>query len=369
MSEFGPPPPHTADPSLVLGNTTPVNPELQQTVGNVIEYFNQEFQLDLSPDGTLQTDPTTEQLTRLHDWHTETSTGGIDMPDRDTFTAKTLLARALMPQRREDGTIMYLFGKGVGAELALQGEVEGRTKRLTDVPYRTHSDFEIYGAAADNYDDIPHSERFRAVFGGQEIFAATKTKGLRDLPPDYLHKTAETATYGGLDFLVPRLEIQLVDKFEKTNETMERKLRGKTDVEWLAAIYNMDAGLVHSTIDKHVIAPALAELPDPAATAEDNTAILARKLAAAKRRLAEDMPQATDQELGVAARDDFIFSQDSRKRGVADVTALIDSATGQLVGNATELLRASEKQKQDQQKARLDAKHAQIDALLQAAPP
>lgn len=274
------------DPSLTAGNNL-VNPELGEKVSQTIEYFNNEFGLNIDGAGRLEAEPTTEQLTQLKAWHETTSNDGIIMPDMDTFTAKMLLANALMPQRDESGNITYLFGKGAGAELALQGEAAGRDKQVADVPYRTHSDFEIYGATTDSYDAIPHSARFTAVFGSQEIYPVGNTKGLHDLPPDYLHETAEVVNYGGVDFLVPRLELQFVDKFEKSNETVERRLREKTDAEWLATAYDMDADLVHSTIDSYVISPEMAKLQEPTEVAERNNNTLERKLAQTKQRLTE----------------------------------------------------------------------------------
>lgn len=360
---------HTApvtDPSLTAGNNL-ANPGLGEKVGQVIDYFSDEFGLTIDGSGRLEREPTTEQLARLKGWHEATSKEGMIMPDMDTFTAKMVLARALMPQQDEGGNITYLFGKGAGIELALQGEVEGRNKRVAEVPYRTHSDFEIYGVATDSYDVIPKSYRFTAVFGSQEIYPVTQTKGLHGLPPDYLHGTAEVVNYGGIDFLVPCLELQFLDKFEMANETIERDLRERTDAEWLAATYDMDADLVHSTIDKHVIAPEIAKFQEPAGVAERNTTILERKLSQTKQYLTEDMPQASDTELALAVAEDFMLAQYGRNIGVADMAALIDGETGQLVSNAVELLNKAETQRQAAKVSALQAKHQLVDAILRAA--
>lgn len=366
MAENIPHPTSVIDPSLTAGNDL-VNHELGEKVGQVIDYFNGEFGLTISGSGHLEAEPTTEQLTQLRDWHEATSKDGLIMPDMDTFTAKMVLANALMPQRDENGKTTYLFGKGAGAELALQGEVEDRSKQIAEVPYRTHSDFEIYGVATDSYDAIPHSHRFTAVFGSQEIYPVTQTKGLHDLPPDYLHETAEVVNFGGVDFLVPRLELQFVDKFEKANEKVERNLREKTDAEWLAATYTMDADLVHSTIDSYVIAPEVAKFQEPTEVAERNNITLERKLAQTKNRLTEDMPQASGTELGLAAGKDFMLTQFGRNIGVADISALVDGETGQLVGNSVQLLNEAETQRQAVKTAELQAKHEQVGAILQAA--
>jgi hypothetical protein len=365
MSESLPQNTPVADPSLTAGNDL-VRPELDKQVGQVIEYFNHEFGLGLDEIGNFQAEPTNEQLGRLKDWHEQTSKDGIIMPDMDTFTAKMVLARALMPQRDEGGNITYLFGKGAGAELALQGDVVDRTKRVAEVPYRTHSDFEIYGVATDNYDAIPHGDRFRTVFGGQEIYPVGNTKGLHELPPDYLHQTAETVNFGGLDFLVPRLELQFVDKFEKANEPVERKLRQKTDAEWLASTYEMDQELVHSTIDNYVIAPETAKFQIPTEIAELNNATLARKLDQTKKRLSEDMPRTSDTELGIAASKDFMLAQFGRNISVPDLAGLIDGESGQLVDNSAQLLSEAEIQRQAAVVSALQAKREQVDTLLQA---
>lgn len=350
------------DPTLVVPNPTQI--ELSDKVGNVVNYFNTEFGLDIDNKGALHTEPTAEQLTRLREWHEATSKDSIIMHDMDTFTAKMLLAHALMPQRDENGNITYLFGKGAGAELALQGEVEGRNKQVAEVPYRTHSDFEIYGVVTDSYDAIPHSQRFTAVFGSQEIYPISQTKGLHNLPPTYLHETAETVSYGGVDFLVPRLELQFVDKFEKANETVERNLRDKTDAEWLATAYDLDTELVHATIDNYVIAPEVAKFQEPREVAERNNVTLERKLAQTKNRLTEDMPQANDAELGLAAGKDFMLANYGRNIGIADMSALIDSETGQLVSSSVQLLNEAETQRQAAKVAELKAKHEQVDAIL-----
>jgi len=366
MSESAPHTTPAIDPSLMAGNNL-ANPELGEKVGQVIDYFNNEFGLTIDGSGHLETEPTTEQLAQLKGWHEATSENGIIMPDMDTFTAKMVLANALMPQHDENGKITYLFGKGAGAELALQGEVDGRSKKLAEVPYRTHSDFEIYGVATDSYDAIPDSHRFTAVFGSQEIYPVGNTKGLHDLPPDYLHETAEVVNYGGVDFLVPRLELQFVDKFEKANETVERNLRQKTDAEWLATAYEMDADLIHATIDSYVIAPEVAKFKEPAEVAERNTATLERKLAQTKQRLTEDMSQAGEKELGLAAGKDFMLANFGKNIGVADMTALIDRETGQLVNNSAQLLNEAETQRQAAIASSLQAKHEQVDAILQVA--
>ena len=61
-------------------------------------------------------------------------------------TGDTLDAYQMKKAMVED----YLFGKGVGVELALRGTVVGREKNPIVFPYRSHSDFEIYGTEQTN---------------------------------------------------------------------------------------------------------------------------------------------------------------------------------------------------------------------------
>lgn len=343
----------------------PTDVELGEKVQSIVGFFRSEFGLGITDQGELDAEPTDEQLTSLNAWHESTTAeGGLIMPDFDTFTAKMILARALMPQIGSDGKVQYLFGKGAGAELALQGSVEGREKQLNDIPYRTHSDFEIYAASTDQYDSIEHSSRFTAVFGSQEIYPVTATKGLKDLPDGLLHNTAETVHFGGVDFLVPNLEVQFVDKFEKANEAVERRLRNKTDAEWLASVYELDSDTVHSLIDSYVITPEVAKFSDPEEQASKNLAGLTRQITGAKRRYKDENPQADDSEVNAAVSSDFFVSTHSKNMGIESISDLIDQSTGELVENSPELLLVNERDRQARAKEALAAKHHQVDKTL-----
>ncbi len=346
---------------------SPTDIELGEKVQTLVGFFRDEFGLGITDKGELDTEPTSEQLASLKDWHESTRQDGIDMPDFDTFTAKMILARALMPQIGSSGRIQYLFGKGAGIELALQGVVQGREKRLDSTPYRTHSDFEIYAASTDQYESIEHSDRFTAVFGSQEIYPVTATKGLKDLPQDLLHETAETVSFGGVDFLVPSLEVQFVDKFEKANEDVERRLREKTDAEWLVSAYELDGGKVHALIDNYVITPQIAKFSTPEEQAEKNLAGLTRQIAGAKRRYKDDNPQASESEVNTAVNSDFFVSSHSKNMGIEDISELIDPNTGELVQGSPELLLIRERNRQAKAKEILNIKHQQVDETLMLA--
>jgi hypothetical protein len=106
MSKNAPPTTLEIDTSFIVGNDS-VNPELTKNVSQVIDYFNNKFGLTIDGTGRLQDEPSSEQLSELRVWNEATSHDGIIMPDMDTFTAKMVLAHALMPQRDDNGNITF----------------------------------------------------------------------------------------------------------------------------------------------------------------------------------------------------------------------------------------------------------------------
>ncbi|HET8669477.1 MAG TPA: hypothetical protein VFM05_02285 [Candidatus Saccharimonadales bacterium] len=218
------------------------------------DFFADEYGLVFDDNNQLTEPLNDNQVEVLEGWRQSTFIEGIEMPDITTFARKAFLAQAIMPQRNAEGNITYLFGKGIGAEITLQGEVAGRNKRH-DAPYRPHADFEIY--AINEVDPPAGFNTFRRIFGNQETYPVENTKGLRDLPVRYLHDTAEEVSLGGVTFLVPRLEAQFVDKLEVGNIRVETNLRGHSDAELLAQTYELDRTEVHDILDRHVIQPAV----------------------------------------------------------------------------------------------------------------
>lgn len=208
------------------------------------QFFAEQFGLEFNSENGFATEPTVEQLDALASWHqgtTQSNESGSEMPTEDLFYKKVLLAQALMPQVDSKGNIQYLFGKGIGAEITTQGEVLGRSKVGGKVPYRTHSDFEIYAVNPEHPDELEGGERFRHVFGNEEYFPPSRTKGLRDIPDTLLKDTAERVDLGGVILYVPKLEMQYVDKSLKNNERVEVAQKGMTDAQSIAQCYELDA--------------------------------------------------------------------------------------------------------------------------------
>lgn len=151
------------------------------------------------------------EIEKMKQYNEQTSKAGIIMPTIETFDKKISMSINLWPQIGENGEIYYLLGKGVGVEIAIRGEVKGRKKRNNNFPYRSHSDFEIYNCIG--YENLPESKPFTFVFGGQELYPKTSTKGLKDMDPGLMDSTYEIVMYNGEEYLVPQLEILFLDKF------------------------------------------------------------------------------------------------------------------------------------------------------------
>lgn len=223
-----------------------------EAIQSAQEFFrSQGFNIDEA--GLVSPDLTEEQLQQLAAWHHSTEgEGGVDMPDEDTFYKKVLLGVSLWRQE-EAGRINYLMGKGVGAEISLRGTIEGRTKRTINFPYRSHSDFELYAAYnPEEGKQKVYTPQFLRVFGSQEYFPSTDTKGLKNLPPNLLYETAETVDLGGIKVKVPQLELQFLDKWNSAESTPRAE---GNDAELLAQQYVLDRELVRKYLIELVIKP------------------------------------------------------------------------------------------------------------------
>lgn len=145
--------------------TTIERKDIEQ-IRNAQEFFKSQG-LIIGDDGLIVVPEDVTLLGRLHTWHEDTSPGGIDMPTEDEFYKKVLLAVSLWRQK-QGKEIVYLLGKGIGVEIALKGNVVGRVKREVTFPYRSHSDFEIYGLKSNL--TLPYSVPFKTVFWKSRIF-------------------------------------------------------------------------------------------------------------------------------------------------------------------------------------------------------
>lgn len=193
----------------------------------------------------------TEKLDELKRYNEKTTTReGFIMPNIEAFDTKISLAIKLWPQINSDGKIDYLLGKGVGVELALRGEVNGRKKHNNNFAYRCHSDFEIYDAPSINYDLIKNSEMFTYVFGAQEIFPKDSTKALHNLPKSLMDDTYDEVYYNGETYLIPELELLFLDKYLKKESTPRED---GYDAYLLFREYDLDVEKILNYYDKYYL--------------------------------------------------------------------------------------------------------------------
>ncbi len=213
------------------------------------DFFAQRFSISIDETGHLTQPVSPEQIEQLRQWRRETfaAANGVDMPTRESFYQRTLAAVAFSPQHKDD-KIQYLFGKGQGTEVALQGTAVGRIIKSERIPYRSHSDFDLYGmdeSALSNYQGNP-------IFGGQEYYPSAKTKGLSALPEGFLHATAQTINLGGVEVLVPELELLFLDKLMKQETTPRQE---GIDAFLLAKKYQLDAAKLHDYAEQFIVTP------------------------------------------------------------------------------------------------------------------
>ena len=138
---------------------------LDKIVENAKIYPEMEYvKLVLSQNG-VDFENKTIDLEQIKRYHKQTSPNGIIMPDTQTILVKVCLALLLFPQK-ENGKINYLFGKGIGVEISLMGDCEGREKSDVNFEPRSHSDFELYNTK-DQEDGQIYTDEFQYVFGAQ----------------------------------------------------------------------------------------------------------------------------------------------------------------------------------------------------------
>ena len=180
----------------------------------------------------------TVDVEKLAAYHQASKQGSVDMPDKQTMITKVFAALILFPQKEANGEINYLFGKGIGVEIALLGNCPGREASNAEFEPRSHSDFEIYDVKDDSvFDKYPG---FHRVFGGQEYYPEDQTKGLKQIPAGYLDQTHQVVDFYGIEVLVPALEVLYVDKMLKKESTPRPE---GYDAELLAKKYKLNPEL------------------------------------------------------------------------------------------------------------------------------
>lgn len=195
-----------------------------------------------------------EKLNKLKNYNEKTTLNGIMMQNIDDFDTKVELAVNVWPQINKENKINYLFGKGVGVELAIQGQVQNRKKHNYNFPYRSHSDFEIYNS--NGYENTNDCKNFLYIFGSQEIYPKTSTKALKEIPVGYMDKTYETVIYNKKTYLIPELELLFLDKYMLQEST--KRLDG-CDAILLLKSYKLDIEKINSHFNKYIREPNLKE--------------------------------------------------------------------------------------------------------------
>ena len=188
-------------------------------------------------------------LEKLKHYVKSTSPNGILMPTKEDIVTKVYLSQILFPQKTGN-KINYLFGKGIGVEIALMGQCRDRKSHNVSIEPRSHSDFELYDVKESNpyekYSD------FKDVFAAQEYFAPHQTKGLINIPDKLLDDTHEVVDFYGLPLLVPCLEILYVDKMIK-RESTPREFG--LDAEALSTKYDLDVSRCKKILTEFYMKP------------------------------------------------------------------------------------------------------------------
>ena len=216
---------------FIAENSALVDPSAE--ISKAREFFKKEFSLSVDADGFLKVPD--DKVAALHAWRENTMIGsGIDMPSKDLFFQKSYLALSLWRQRGNQG-INYLMGKGAGAEMAIQGTVRGREKNMV-FPLRSHSDFELYGVA----DHVGPPVSFKEIFGGQERRPLMKSLESTDEVPLNILDHPDVVDLGGVEVLIPELELLFLDKWMASESTpLEMNGEKLTDAARLALTYQL----------------------------------------------------------------------------------------------------------------------------------
>ena len=187
---------------------------------------------------------------------------GILMPTLDSFYEMTRLALDVQPQK---GLTFFMPGKGWGSEIAIRGQVVGRkkhTKYLHKIPYRSHSDFELYSVPK----HFRYSSKFQELFGSQEWYGETQTKSFKyghNIPMGYMKEGSETTILDGLSIQTLSLEFLMADKLVSEGYNFDKPNnhgRDISDSACIALLYDLDVDKIKEIINEFHIKPKNEEL-------------------------------------------------------------------------------------------------------------
>lgn len=175
-------------------------------------------------------------------WNVDTTIQGVSMNDYDTFVDKVLLASHIWPQLNEDGIINYLFGLGIGIELALQGDVIGRRKNNNCFEYREHYNMYLYGLRENNNE---FNKIFRPI-----TFNRYNTLELHNLDENLLATSYDVVRIHNHKVYIPSLEILFLDSY--LSREMNKRQSG-CDYELLMREYDLDVNRIISYLERYYI--------------------------------------------------------------------------------------------------------------------
>ena len=192
-------------------------------------------------------------IKEIRNYHIDTSSEGIMVKTYEEFINKILLMIKLWPQKL-DNNINYLFGNGIGIELALQGNVMGRKKNNNCYSYRPHSDIILYDVKIQDYEDTKDSYKFKEAFGNIEFYPSYELKVLSNINSDLLDKNSETVIINNHKVLIPELEILFLEKY------LQRELVSRSegyDYELLFNEYDLNIDKIINYLEDYYIKPKI----------------------------------------------------------------------------------------------------------------
>lgn len=169
---------------------------------------------------------------------------------RDLIHDKLLVATTLWPQAENNNT-NYLFGKGIGSEIALQATPLGRQTKTNKIfEARPHSDFELYGLSDM---EQPYTEEFFRVFGAQEIYDINSTKAFKDIPN--ILNDSQSYEWNGLELMTPDIELMFLEKLILKENAIYRQTDAYYDYELLSQRYTLDFEKINNYLEDYYVKP------------------------------------------------------------------------------------------------------------------